>query len=50
MPAARAAFDALDGQNRYAVLHRVHTAATPATRATRIAAAVELLREGRTYH
>ena len=27
-PAARAAFDALDGQNRYAVLHRVHTATT----------------------
>ncbi len=49
-PAARAAFDALDGQNRYAVLHRVHTAATPATRAKRIAAAVEMLREGRTYH
>lgn len=50
VPAARAAFDALDGQNRYAVLHRVHTAATPATRAKRIAGAVELLREGRTYH
>ena len=26
-PAARAAYDALDGQNRYAVLCRVHTAA-----------------------
>ncbi|WP_324274823.1 YdeI/OmpD-associated family protein [Blastococcus brunescens] len=49
-PAARAAFDALDGQNRYAVLHRVHTAATPATRAKRIATAVDMLREGRTYH
>ena len=49
-PAARAAFDALDGQNHYAVLHRVHTAATPATRAKRIAAAVDQLREGRTYH
>jgi uncharacterized protein YdeI (YjbR/CyaY-like superfamily) len=49
-PAARAAYDALDGQNRYAVLHRVHTAATPATRAKRIAAAVDMLREGRTHH
>jgi uncharacterized protein YdeI (YjbR/CyaY-like superfamily) len=49
-PAVRAAFDALDGQNRYAVLHRVHTAATPATRAKRIAAAVDMLRDGRTHH
>jgi uncharacterized protein YdeI (YjbR/CyaY-like superfamily) len=49
-PAVRAAYDALDGQNRYAVLHRVHTAATPATRAKRIAAAVDMLREGRTHH
>ncbi|MGY1805683.1 YdeI family protein [Blastococcus sp. SYSU D00922] len=49
-PAARAAFDGLDGQNRYAVLHRVHTAGTPATRAKRIAAAVDMLRNGRTHH
>jgi uncharacterized protein YdeI (YjbR/CyaY-like superfamily) len=45
-PAARAAYDALDGQNRYAVLWRVHTAATPATRAKRIAAAVQMLADG----
>ena len=50
VPGARAAFDALDGRNRYAVLHRVHTAATPVTRARRITAAVDMLREGRTYH
>jgi uncharacterized protein YdeI (YjbR/CyaY-like superfamily) len=49
-PAVRAAFDGLDGQNRYAVLHRVHTATTPATRAKRIAAAVTMLRDGRTPH
>src|SRR5215213_7149447 len=49
-PAVRAAFDALDGANRYAVLHRVHTAASPATRAKRIATALDMLREGRTYH
>ncbi|SDF66461.1 Uncharacterized conserved protein YdeI, YjbR/CyaY-like superfamily, DUF1801 family [Blastococcus fimeti] len=45
-PAARAAFDALKGQDRYSVLHRVHTAATEKTRAARIAAAVELLTRG----
>ena len=49
-PAARAAYDALDGQNRYAVLWRVHTAATPATRAKRIAAAVTTLAAGERPH
>ena len=49
-PAARAAYDALDGQNRYAVLHRVHTAATPATRAKRIAALVQMLADGDRPH
>jgi uncharacterized protein YdeI (YjbR/CyaY-like superfamily) len=49
-PAARAAYDALDGTNRYAVLWRVHTAGTPATRAKRIAAAVQMLAEGRRPH
>jgi uncharacterized protein YdeI (YjbR/CyaY-like superfamily) len=46
VPAARTAYEALDGQNRYAVLWRVHTAGTPATRAKRIAAAVQMLAEG----
>jgi uncharacterized protein YdeI (YjbR/CyaY-like superfamily) len=49
-PAARTAYDALDGQNRYAVLWRVHTASTPATRAKRIADLVQLLAEGRRLH
>jgi uncharacterized protein YdeI (YjbR/CyaY-like superfamily) len=49
-PAARSAFDALDRTNRYAVLWRVHTAATPATRAKRIEACVTMLAEGRTHH
>jgi uncharacterized protein YdeI (YjbR/CyaY-like superfamily) len=49
-PAAREAFTALDAQNRYAVLWRVQTAATPATRAKRIAALVQMLAEGRTPH
>ena len=49
-PAAREAFDGLDGANRYAVLWRVHTAATPATRTKRIAALVTMLAEGRRLH
>jgi uncharacterized protein YdeI (YjbR/CyaY-like superfamily) len=49
-PAAKAEFESLDGQNRYAVLWRVHTAATPATRAKRIAALVQMLAEGRRLH
>jgi len=49
-PAARTAYDALDGQNRYAVLHRVHTAATPTTRAKRIAALVQMLADGDRPH
>jgi uncharacterized protein YdeI (YjbR/CyaY-like superfamily) len=46
-PAAQQAFAGLDGRNRYAVLHRVATAATPQTRARRIAAVVTMLAEGR---
>jgi uncharacterized protein YdeI (YjbR/CyaY-like superfamily) len=46
-PAALAAFEGLGGSDRYAVLWRVHTAASPATRSRRIAALVESLAEGR---
>jgi uncharacterized protein YdeI (YjbR/CyaY-like superfamily) len=49
-PAAQKEFDALDGTNRYAVLWRVHTAATPPTRAKRIASVVAMLAEGRRFH
>ena len=49
-PAAQEAFATLDGTNRYAVLWRVHTAASPATRAGRIAALVQMLAEGRRPH
>ena len=49
-PGAQRAFEALDGANRYAVLWRVHTAASPATRARRIATLVQLLAEGRRIH
>jgi uncharacterized protein YdeI (YjbR/CyaY-like superfamily) len=36
-PAARAFFEALDGRNRYSILHRIQTAKRPETRARRIA-------------
>jgi uncharacterized protein YdeI (YjbR/CyaY-like superfamily) len=49
-PAAAAFFAELDRTNRYAVLWRVQTASTPQTRAKRIAACVQMLAEGRTWH
>jgi uncharacterized protein YdeI (YjbR/CyaY-like superfamily) len=50
VPAAQAAFDGLDAQNRYAVLFRVTTAVRPETRARRISAAVTMLADGGTHH
>jgi uncharacterized protein YdeI (YjbR/CyaY-like superfamily) len=47
-PAAREAFAALGAQDRYSVLYQVQTAATPATRAKRIATAVARLAGDRT--
>src|SRR4051812_20318332 len=49
-PAAQREFEALDGANRYAVLWRVHTAASDGTRAKRIASLVQMLAEGRRPH
>jgi uncharacterized protein YdeI (YjbR/CyaY-like superfamily) len=49
-PAAAEFFGSLNAANRYAVLWRVHTAATPQTRAKRIAACVQQLAEGRPLH
>jgi uncharacterized protein YdeI (YjbR/CyaY-like superfamily) len=49
-PAAQQEFEKLDGANRYAVLWRVHTAASDATRAKRITALVQMLAEGRRIH
>ncbi|MGY2079027.1 YdeI/OmpD-associated family protein [Modestobacter sp. SYSU DS0657] len=46
VPEAAAAFAALRSRERYAVLHRVHTAVTPQTRAKRIATAVRQLAGG----
>lgn len=47
-PPARAAFDRLDGRNRYAVLHRITTALRPQTRARRVTQYVEMLARGET--
>lgn len=49
-PRARAAFTELDAPNRYAILHRVHTARLPATRARRIEQFVAMLARGETLH
>lgn len=43
VPAAAAFFPTLDATNRYALLHRVHTAKRPETRARRIAEFVAML-------
>jgi uncharacterized protein YdeI (YjbR/CyaY-like superfamily) len=45
-PAAAEAFAGLNGQNRYAILHRVQTAVKPETRARRIAQFVDMLARG----
>jgi uncharacterized protein YdeI (YjbR/CyaY-like superfamily) len=49
-PGATEFFEQLDSANRYAVLWRVHTAASPQTRAKRIATLAQMLAEGRTIH
>jgi uncharacterized protein YdeI (YjbR/CyaY-like superfamily) len=47
-PAAAESFERLNGQNRYAILHRVQTARRPDTRARRIAQLVGQLARGET--
>lgn len=49
-PRARACFDALDAQNRFAILHRVETAKKPETRARRITMFVDMLARGEKLH
>jgi uncharacterized protein YdeI (YjbR/CyaY-like superfamily) len=45
-PAAAAAFEQLDGTNRFAILYRLHDAKRPETRARRLAQYVALLERG----
>lgn len=49
-PAARATFDTLSSQNRYAVLYRIGEARRPETRAGRIERFVAMLARGETLH
>ena len=49
-PKARRMFDTLDGANRYAILHRLHDARKPETRAERIKKYVAMLACGETIH
>jgi uncharacterized protein YdeI (YjbR/CyaY-like superfamily) len=49
-PPARAFFDALSSQNRYAILYRVQEAKRLATRAARIAKFVAMCARGETLH
>lgn len=49
-PAAAEFFLTLKGANRYAFLYRLHHVKKPEARAKRIAAYIEMLSEGRTFH
>jgi uncharacterized protein YdeI (YjbR/CyaY-like superfamily) len=49
-PRARAAFDQLSAQNRYAILYRLNDAKRPETRARRLAKFVAMLEAGETLH
>lgn len=50
VPAAKTAFETLDGANRFAVLYRVTTAKKPQTRANWIDKLVAMLARGETIH
>jgi uncharacterized protein YdeI (YjbR/CyaY-like superfamily) len=49
-PAAKAFFDTLNSQNRYAILYRLQYAKKPETRARRLAKFVAMLEAGETIH
>lgn len=49
-PRAAAFFATVSSTNRYAVLHRIHTAKRPETRARRIAHFVDMLERGEVVH
>jgi uncharacterized protein YdeI (YjbR/CyaY-like superfamily) len=49
-PKALAAFETLDGTNRYAFLFRIQTARRPETRARRIERFIAMLEKGETFH
>jgi uncharacterized protein YdeI (YjbR/CyaY-like superfamily) len=47
---AKAFFESLSGANRYAILHRLHDAKKPETRARRLEKFVAMLKNGETLH
>jgi uncharacterized protein YdeI (YjbR/CyaY-like superfamily) len=49
-PAAAACFATLNSTNRYAILHRIHTAKKPETRSRRIETFVAMLADGKTLY
>lgn len=49
-PAAKARYDTLSAQNRFALIFRVHSLKTPAGRAKKIVAFVEMLARGETIY
>ena len=49
-PLAKAFFEKLSSQNRYAILYRINDAKRPETRTKRIAEFVAMLADGRTLH
>jgi uncharacterized protein YdeI (YjbR/CyaY-like superfamily) len=49
-PEAKAFFESLSSQNRYAILYRLHDAKRPETRARRLATFVSMLEAGETLH
>jgi uncharacterized protein YdeI (YjbR/CyaY-like superfamily) len=49
-PKAKAAFDALNKTNRFAILWRMATVKTPAGRANRMQKILEMLEQGKTFH
>jgi uncharacterized protein YdeI (YjbR/CyaY-like superfamily) len=49
-PAAKAFFETVSSQNRYAILYRLQAAKRPETRARRLAQFVEMLERGETLH
>ncbi len=49
-PAAATFFEELDGNNRYAILHRIQDAKRPETRARRIDKFVAMCSRGETVH
>jgi uncharacterized protein YdeI (YjbR/CyaY-like superfamily) len=49
-PTAKAFFETLDSQNRYAILYRLNDAKKPETRARRLAKFVAMLEAGETIH